>query len=293
MNGDTDIEDIDAQIEVEPAYVDAEPKSKKRFGPFALIGTAFLASLLGAGAIYGVTTYLTPTAPDMGPMEASIKTVSATSETLAAETKTLKAQIARLERDLKARPAVGASPQVDLTPIERRLAALEDAAASEATSQIDGDVLARLEALQSEGSEALDLSEIFSRLDALEAAGADGTDDLGILERLEALELRPQTIVTTPTAVAVVTGPTLMPPFPEDKIRGAIERTSPPKSWLDRTLKKHISVQSEDNPAYLLETVLKNLEAGEVQAALTAFDKLPTEVKSAGQDWRDIMESSE
>jgi len=234
MNGDTDNEDIDAQIEVEPAYVDAEPKPKKRFGPFALIGTAFLASLLGAGAIYGVTTYLTPTAPDMGPMEASIKTVSATSETLAAETKTLKAQIARLERDLKARPAVGASPQVDLTPIERRLAALEDAAASEATSQIDGDVLARLEALQSEGSEA-----------------------------------------------------------PEDKIRGAIERTSPPKSWLDRTLKKHISVQSEDNPAYLLETVLKNLEAGEVQAALTAFDKLPTEVKSAGQDWRDIMESSE
>ena len=84
-----------------------------------------------------------------------------------------------------------------------------------------------------------------------------------------------------------------MPPFPEDKIRGAIERTSPPKSWLDRTLKKHISVQSEDNPAYLLETVLKNLEAGETQAAITAFDKLPPEVKSAAQDWRDTMESSE
>lgn len=292
MNGDTDIEDIDAQIEVEPAYVDAEPAPKKRFGPFALIGTAFLASLLGAGAVYGVTTYLTPNAPELGSMEASIKTVSATSETLAAETKTLKAQIARLERDSKARPAA-TSPQVDLTPLERRLAALEDAAASEAALQIDEDVLVRLEALQSEGSEALDLSEILSRLDALEVAKADNADDLGILERLEALELRPQTIVTTPAAVAVVTPPTVVLPFPEDKIRGAIERMSPPKSWLDRTLKKHISVQSEDNPVYLLETILKNLEAGETQAAITAFDKLPPEAKSAGQDWRDTMESSE
>ena len=291
MNGDTDIEDIAAPIEVEPAYVDAEPAPKNRFGPFALIGTAFLASLLGAGAVYGVTTYLTPNAPELGSMEASIKTVSATSETLAAETKALKAQIARLERDLKARPA--ASPQVDLTPLERRLAALEDAAASEAAPQIDEDVLVRLEALQSEGSEALDLSEILSRLDALEVAKADNADDLGILERLEALELRPQTIVTTPAAVAVVTPPTVVLPFPEDKIRGAIERMSPPKSWLDRTLKKHISVQSEDNPVYLLETILKNLEAGETQAAITAFDKLPPEAKSAGQDWRDTMESSE
>jgi len=143
--------------------------------------------------------------------------------------------------------------------------------------------------LQGEGSTTLDLSEILSRLAALENNAFSETD---ILKRLDELESRPQAVVTAPSPVAISSAPREIMPFPEDKIRQAIDRASPEKGWLNRTLKKHISVQSEDNPRYLLETILEKIEAGDIEAAIAVFDKLPPQIKSSGQNWRDTMESS-
>ena len=287
MNDETEIEAVDAAEIDQAEMVAAERAPKKRFGPIALVGTAFLASLLGAGAMYGASTFIAPNTPNLGPLEDKLKTVTSASDTAVAETKALTVKITRLERELKARPA--ASPPVDLTAIERRLAALEDVVPSLEAPQIDEDVLARLEALQGEGSSTLDLSEILSRLAALESNASSETD---ILKRLDELESRPQAVVTAPSTVAMSSAPREIMPFPEDKIRQAIDRASPEKGWLNRTLKKHISVQSEDNPRYLLETILEKIEAGDIEAAIAAFDKLPPQIKSAGQNWRDTMESS-
>jgi len=58
---------------------------------------------------------------------------------------------------------------------------------------------------------------------------------------------------------------------------------------LKRSLKKHISVQSDDNPHYLLEVIVQNIEDGNIEAALSAFDKLPDEAKAAAQAWRESL----
>jgi len=58
---------------------------------------------------------------------------------------------------------------------------------------------------------------------------------------------------------------------------------------LKRSLKKHISVQSDDNPHYLLELIVQSVEDGNIETAITAFDKLPDEAKAAGKTWRDSL----
>jgi len=283
MTADDDIEILPP----EEAEI-AEPTPKKRFGPAALTGTAFLASLLGAGTMFGASTLLPETAPDIGPTEAKVKSLTDETQSLKAEAKTLKAQINRLQRDMATKPS--ATP--DLSPLEARLAALENVETPPA--QINEDMLVRLEALQEGESGALDLSDILDRLSALEERSAvpPESDNSDILARLEALETRSVTVESMPVITAT-SQPNLTPAFPEDAIRAAIDDVQGSEGWLKRSLKKHISVQSEDNPAFLLETILEALEASDIETALTAFDKLPPRVKSAGTDWRERMERSE
>jgi len=78
-------------------------------------------------------------------------------------------------------------------------------------------------------------------------------------------------------------------PFPEAAILSALESSQPSGGWLKRSLKKHISVQSEDNPKYLVELIVQSIEEGNIDAARTAFDKLPAEAKAAGQAWRESL----
>lgn len=244
----------DADIEIIPPHEDP-PKTERRFGFITLGLGVIIAALLGAGggAILS-KTWQTP-AVDISPLVTNI-------EALENENKTLMAQVSRLQRDIKALPKPAA---IDLSDIKVRLEALETAKPQD----INADLVARLEALKEDGSEALDLSDIVARIEALETRPAP---------------VAPAKIITNQREIASFA------PFPEAAILKALETSQPSGGWLKRSLKKHISVQSEDNPHYLVELIVKNIEDGKIEAALTAFDKLPAEAKAAGQTWRESLE---
>ena len=281
LDYDVDETVIEEEVELEPEAFKAEPKPKKRFGAPALIGTAFLSSILGAGVIWLSSQYFQTPAPDMAPLQTKIEMVSKDMAALTAENKTLKSQISKLQ-NTPVSQAAAAAP-VDLTPIEARLKALEGAK----PTQIDPELVTRLEALQSSGSEALDLTDILARLDTLEGAEPETRDMSDIEARIEALENAPvtQQPVATLTAVSAPVIDMREPvDFPLDAVLASLPKTG---SWLERSLKKHISVQSEDNPRYLAELIQKSIEDGDIEAAIAAFDKLPPDAKAAAQAWRD------
>lgn len=227
-------------------------KPVRHIGLKALGLGMIIAALLGTGGGAVLSKLLQKPA-------VNISTLTTTLGVLKSENKTLKAQVARLQRDIKTSPKPAA---IDLSSIETRLGALEGAK----PQVIDQDLLARLETLKEEGSEALDLSDIIARL--------------------EALETRPVSTATIPI-VSVQPHKSISETFPKAAILAAIEASEPSGGWLKRSLKKHISVQSEDNPRYLLELIAQNIKDRNIEAALAAFDKLPAEAKAAGQDWRE------
>ena len=251
----------DADIEVLP--LEEEPiKPKGQAGP-KIVGLktlgvgVILASILGASGGLALTKGLQSPTEDMSPLTAKI-------DALQSENKTLKAQVNRLRADIKALPKPAT---LDVTKLTSRIDVLESAKPQE----IDLDLVARLEALKEGGSEALDLSEIIARLEALEsrpAVAASVKSD------------------SAPLAVSSLN------PFPQAAVLAAIESTQPSGGWLKRSLKKHISVQSEDNPAYLVELIVQSLEDKNIKAAVTAFDKLPDEAKLAAKAWRESVESN-
>ena len=78
-------------------------------------------------------------------------------------------------------------------------------------------------------------------------------------------------------------------PFPKTVILEALDRADESQSWIKRTLNKNITVQSEDNPRYLVELIEMDLTAEKYSDALTKFDKLPEIAKSAGKEWREAF----
>ena len=239
----------DADIEIIPPEGE-DVKPQRQIGVKALGLGVIIAALLGAGGGAMLSKTLQRPAVDISPLTTNI-------EALEVENKTLKAQLTRLQRDIKALPQPAA---IDLSDIEMRLKTLETAKPQE----IDTDLITRLEALQEEGSEALVLSDITARL--------------------EALETRPVTV--SPANISPVQSKeTTSLPFPEAAILKTLESSQPTGGWLKRSLKKHISVQSEDNPQYLVELIVENIEDGNIEAAMAAFDKLPAEAKAVGAAW--------
>lgn len=260
MNETTDIEIIP------PENQELETKPPKRFGVPVLLAAAFLASAFGAGAMYLTAELRKTPAPNLTPLKTSIDKLSADNKTLKADNKSLKAQLSRLQRDIKAVPKPSA---LNLSELENRLDRLEAAE----PQALDPDLIARLEALKEDGSDALDLSDI--------------------LARLEVLEARPVVVAAAPIEAPVITPQAMANiAFPEAKVLAALDKVETSQGWLKRSLSKHISVQSEENPRFLVELVIKNIEAGNINAAITAFDKLPAEAKAVATEWRKNIESN-
>lgn len=257
MSDEADIEITTSEPGESEGYT-SEPKVKKRFGLPALLSAMFLSSAFGAGVIGAISHFDKAAAPNLAPLTAKIETISTEAKSLATENKTLKAQIARLQRDVKKGASV---TPIDLLPLETRVKSLEKTK----PKAIDPELLTRLEALQNEGSQALDLSDI--------------------LARLEALENRP---VAAPMLVTSAVNIDLnsMKEFPSEAILASLEK---PEGWLQKSLKKHISVQSDENPHYLVELINRHIDAGNVEAAIAAYEKLPADAKMAGQAWRESL----
>jgi len=245
-------EDLDIEI-TPPSEETSKPERRVGFKTLGL--GVILASLFGAGGGAMLSQILQKPDVDISPLSKNI-------EALQTENTSLESQITRLQRDLKDLPK---PKPVNLKAIQSRLGALENAKPQE----IDPELVTRLEALKEEGSQALDLSDI--------------------LARIEALENRPVAIAPAVNVAPNISDVSSVEPFPEATILAALEASEPSGGWLKRSLKKHISVQSDENPHYLVELIVENIEDGNIEAALTAFDKLPDEAKALGQVWRDSL----
>jgi len=271
-----------SEIEVASDEVmDVEDKPKRSVGFKTLGIAALLAIILGAAGSAFISKTTAKSAPSLAPIHAKL-------EILTSENKALKDEIAKLQRRIKAIPKPAS---VDLSNIEFRLKGLETVK----PQTIDTDLVERLEALKSEGSEALDLSDITRRLDSLETIGvSDETRELiqDLYERVAEWEIRLEDARTRSTQTAAI--PAIKMPstidFPKASILAALEAGEPSAGWLQKTLKKHISVQSENNPHYLVELIEADIENSDMSAAITKFDKLPDEAKLAAQDWRSSLE---
>ena len=145
--------------------------------------------------------------------------------------------------------------------------------------------------MQNEGSDAFDLSDILARLERLETDREALLMDLkSNLETDESFGVGKTVSLQSSSADLVV--PDVLPTFPKAAILVALSEADQ-SSWLKRTLNKRITVQSEDNPRYLVKLIETDLEAGHISDALIKFDKLPQTAKSAAQDWRNAFKDTE
>ena len=81
----------------------------------------------------------------------------------------------------------------------------------------------------------------------------------------------------------------LRPSFPKADILKALDEADASLGWVKRTINRNITVQTEDNPRYLVELIEVDLKAKDYSKAVAKFDKLPELAKIAGKDWRDAF----
>jgi len=284
----------------EDVSVETRTQPKTRFVGYKTLGLAtVIATLLGTIGGAAISKVTMPPSSDLAPLTSRLDSV-------VAENTSLKAQLSRMERDIKmaAEMIKDKSAQDELSALKSRLTSLETAEPQiiEASPAIDPEVMTRLEVLQKEGSEALDLSDILQRLDKLETLSSESSsevDEKALLSQLKSdiltdetfLEkLRPIEMAENKQIVQTPIFKTNRLPFPKTTILKALDEIDPSESWLTRTLNKHITVQSEDNPRYLVELIELDLKAEDFSGALAKFDKLPEPAKTAGQKWRKAFE---
>lgn len=299
MDEETDIDAINDVLEgdtppLDDKLVSVKPRSVgyKTLG-FAALFAAILGSL-GGGAISKLTA--TP-AKNIEPLKTQI-------ETVVTENKSLKAQLLRLEREIKKkRPET----QANLSEFDQRQKALEDAERQEekpSVPSIDPELLARLEALQKEGSPAIDLSEFNQRLDKAETkiSTFPKYDEDALIAKVKSnlladatfgknkmRDVKPESDDNLPVD-DINTPAQPLPEFPAQAILSALDETQTSGNWLKKTINKRITVQSDDNPRYLVELIQLDLNEKNYSGAVVKFDKLPEEAKVAAQDWRQSIE---
>ena len=166
---------------------------------------------------------------------------------------------------------------------------------------IDPELLTRLEALQKEGSAVIDLSEINQRLDKAETqlSNLEKYDDAALITKVKSNLLADETFRKNRMVKAEVgenliareiNTPALpLPEFPAQAILLALDETQTSGNWLKKTINKRITVQSDDNPRYLVELIQLDLNEKNYSGAVVKFDKLPEAAKIPAQDWRQII----
>lgn len=334
----------DAEI-VTPKDVDTDistqaPKAgRRKYGKIALGFTALSALIIGGASGGGFVRYvmpiLSPAAPtemaeikaiDMAPFDTKIHRLTEKNTALEAELASLKTAQAGTKvflEDVVSNIETLDGQGADVLALTSRLEALEK---TPIAIPIDETLLTRLEALQDEGSQVLDLSAIEARLSAIEGAvqaaktQADQVSDpVQILEAVqERLELLSENQVEIEGKLAAQIAdlsdeiksmraaqdapvlPTNLPSevseqqaativqFPKRALLDALAAQSQTKQkpLLKRALDKHIKIKDPSNPAVIIEMIEKDLAQGDTSSALKAFDSLPLNIRNAGQIWR-------
>ena len=268
------------------------PATERRgLGLVPVLGLSLLAALLGAvGGAYG-THYLFPPA-NMDDLRADVQQDVSRIE---AETQTAVEDLRQMVAGLEGQVS-DASPGINiegaLTAIDERLQTLENAP-SPSLPEIDPDTLSALKDAQRDGfswpeTDVIEnsVSDLSAKTDGLEAQIEGLNAQINSLEtELKAQEPRPQVTQTgVDTAAALGLG------FPKQALLKAANTRAESQGFLSRTLNKHVSVDSPDSPKSLIEKIEIAYDKGDIYTAIKTFDRLPSDIRSAGQDWRAAAE---
>tara|TARA_R110002020_G_scaffold155992_6_gene337479 strand:- start:2400 stop:3314 length:915 start_codon:yes stop_codon:yes gene_type:complete len=270
-------------------------QDRKGLGLIPVLGLSLLAALLGAvgGAIGGAygTHYLFP------PTNADELRAAVQQDVGQLETKTqakiddIRQELSGLETRLSQ-----ASSETDIqsfiTGIEERLQTLENAPAPSLPG-IDPETLSALKAAQSDGFNWPETNEIDSQIANLNSKTVALEDQIvGLNAQIESLEGDLEAREAQPKIVQPETDDvkSIGPKFPKQALLNAARNRAESQGFLSRTLNKHVSVDSPDNPKNLIEKIETAYEKGDIYTAIKTFDRLPSDIRSAGQDWRDAAE---
>lgn len=308
------VDETDAAGAEEGVEADAaDPAVEKRApGWKAVIITGLLAGLIGTGGgaaalYYGISYGLKTQSPDMTQLKAELQ------QELRAEMTALTSRLSAVENTAdeaanRLLPEFDMAP-MDLSPLEARIIALENAPSPE----IDPDALSALQAAQADGFEwpnvddlndrlaALEnrpiattdpsvspemLLEMADRIDALEAASALAVAPAlptDLLARIDALENRP---VVTPEKQII---PVLA--FPKQAMLRATEDMAT-GGFIERTLSKHVRVKDDDDPRTLIEGIEADLSEGRLDLAANKYESLPAPVQQVARAWYESVQQA-
>lgn len=284
------MENEDIVPEMDDAFEAIVPETEpaRRGVRFVTVAVCSLLAALAGAAGGGALAYQFRPAPvDMSALQTEINALQQAQSKDAAN-------LAQIKRNLSAPvPA-----EIDLSPLENRLAALEKAedftALNErlaqlenaAPPQIDAEALAQLQAAQKDGFEWPETDAIEAEIAALEA-------------RIDALEQRPvfepsMAPKNTEDIDEIEPAPTqLLLPFPKSALLSAARAVeNEGKSFLQRRLSKHVSVQEAGSPSAIIADIEAELAEDNYDAAGRLFDTLPSQIRSVGADWRAALETA-
>ncbi|WP_416877806.1 hypothetical protein [Litorimonas sp.] len=277
------------------AYEEEVGQDRKGLGLIPVLGLSLLAVLLGAvgGAIGGAygTHYLFP------PTNADDLRAAVQQDVGQLETKT-QAEINDIRQDLSdletrlSQTSSETKIQSFITGIEERLQTLENAPAP-SLPDIDSDTLNALKAAQNEGFNWPETNEIDSQITNLNSkTEALEAQIVGLNAQIESLEGDLETREAQPEIVQpeTDTAKSIGPEFPKQALLNAAKNRAESQGFLSRTLNKHVSVDSPDSPKNLIEKIETAYEKGDIYTAIKTFDRLPSDIRSAGQDWREVAE---
>lgn len=283
----------------------------------AVFSLFLLAGLGGAAGGWALSHHFPPKAAkasgpdiDLTPIEQRLERAEKTLEGQ-------KAQLSRLTAEMRSGPAtisLGAKPNktADLQPLITRLERLEATAgdtgantagntggAKAGLSEMGGETAVetnseagsetKSESGSDAGFEAASTNSIAPPVDDLPAI--DFAPDIEALSvRVAALEAGAELARTQMSAPTIIKDTVLLPPFPRAAVLAAMTSggAAAPQSWLDKTLKKHISVRDPEQVARansMLDEIEKNIKTGEHARALKGVEALPSQARSAAKNW--------
>ncbi|CAM3819852.1 hypothetical protein [Litorimonas haliclonae] len=288
----TSVQEASDDKEETPSPFEEKPATDRRgLGLIPVLGLSLVAALLGAvGGAYG-THYLFPPA-NMEDLRASVQQdVSRIQAETQAAVEDLRQMVASLEGQVSDASS-DTNIEETLNAINERLQTLENAPEPN-LPEIAPETLSALKAAQRDGfnwpeTDAVenDVLDLTSKTESLEAQIDRLKAQINSLQtELNAQASRPQ-VPQTETETVTPAGPE----FPKQALLNAAKLRVDSQGFLSRTLNKHVSVDSPDSPKSLIEKIDTAYDKGDIYTAIKTFDHLPSDIRSAGQDWRDAAE---
>ncbi|GLQ23033.1 hypothetical protein GCM10007853_09070 [Algimonas ampicilliniresistens] len=253
----------------DPAMNDVYVTDRRPRWPFALLGGA----LLGFATAFAASWFIRPTPFDPAPVQA--------------EMAALKSELV----ELRNRPAP-VIPKVDLSPLNRRILALEARPTVEPLSQ---EIVERMEALQARGfelpeipAEMQDLSALEDRVTVLETQLQDQAEQVSLLADTS---LSVTSVVEAEAPSEPYVDPSSLPRFPANVLRDGATQLSG-GGLIRRVFSQHVKVRGSEDPELLIASIERDLADGRPRAALKTFDQLPSQLRTLARGWRADMEDA-